>query len=266
MINCNLQGLRQVLSGVVLVCVAVTAKGVDLELFEFNDPNGTELSGALNSVTSHMWTTSETDGSSDMLPSDVRVRQLSRDQGLFDGLGQNWLQIDNVYRGQGLSGGTVWRDWAFRTGRGRTDPAEGDPVRVLERRHGNRAATRLRRRCAIRPHQPRETIELARSRSGYSGPPLIPITGAVGHRSGGSVHGGAGGRLRRRTRTRSSTRTVAVPRRCWGKEPLASDPRGELGAVSRPNNNFGSTNVLPYGFIDEQFYDRPDCGQRPPIR
>ncbi len=114
MINCSLQKLRQVLSGVVLLFVAVTAKGVDLELFEFSDSNGTELSGALNSVTSHMWTTSETQGVSDMLPSNVQSGsyRVIKD---FDGLAENWLQIDDVTTGKVYLVARM-SNWAFRQG------------------------------------------------------------------------------------------------------------------------------------------------------
>ena len=97
------------------------ARAADLEAFEFNDPNGTQLSNAQNFITSNMWTTSEVGGVPAMLPSDVRSGsyRVIKD---FDGLAENWLQMDNVTSGR-IYLVTRMSSWAFRQALP-TDPNE----------------------------------------------------------------------------------------------------------------------------------------------
>ncbi len=244
MINCNLQGLRQVLSGVVLVCVAVTAKGVDLELFEFNDPNGTELSGALNSVTSHMWTTSETDGSSDMLPSDVQSGsyRVIKD---FLGLGENWLQIDNVTTGKVFLVARM-SNWAFKQALP-DDPAEEIRFGFLNEDTGTSGNT-ITAEMQIR-RTSEGTIELA-GRALGTGASLISDTAPLA--TDQTVPFTAVLEADFDTDTyKVFYKDGSNPSQVLGQGAMA--PTRTANSVRfAANNNFGSTNFYPE-FIDEQF-------------
>ncbi len=100
---------------------ACPAPAADLEAFEFNDATGTELSNAVNSMTGNQWTTSLVGGVPSMLPSDVRAGnyRVIKD---FDGLAENWLQMDNVSSGQIYLVARM-SSWAFRQALP-TDPNE----------------------------------------------------------------------------------------------------------------------------------------------
>lgn len=86
---------------------------VNLEAFEFSDANGTDLTAAVNSVNAgNNWTSSMTNGISDMSPSRVNAGayQIIKES---DGLATNHLQMANV------SSGSVYlvaemASWAFR--------------------------------------------------------------------------------------------------------------------------------------------------------
>ncbi|TWT78317.1 hypothetical protein Pla123a_11080 [Posidoniimonas polymericola] len=96
-----------------LVALSPPADAVDLEAFEFNDPNLTELTAAANTANpGNSWVSSETNGFSDMTPSRVisGSYQILKEQG---GLATNHLQIDNVTSGSVFLVARM-SEWAFR--------------------------------------------------------------------------------------------------------------------------------------------------------
>ena len=103
-------------------CTGQITQGVDIEVFEFNDSNGTELMNAANSVTSNQWSTPN--AGADMFPSSVESGsyRIIKD---FDGLAQNHLDIDNITSGTVYLSAT-FSSWKF-TGH---DPNNPEQVRL----------------------------------------------------------------------------------------------------------------------------------------
>lgn len=122
MLSLSIQRTHAAVWCLVYALASAHSAAADLEAFEFTDPNGTEISSALNSINpGNNWTTSLISGNSSMSPSAVEAGgyRIIKETA---GLGTNHLQISNV------SSGSVYlvarmTGWAFRQA-APTDAAE----------------------------------------------------------------------------------------------------------------------------------------------